>query len=95
MKTITRFIGAGILVFICFVLLKCSNNKECASYVSQLEWTRDAVIYEVNIRQYSPEGTFKAFENDLPRLKEMGIDIIWLMQESYTDTDGSGDQRSG
>ena len=43
------------------------------------EWSRNATIYEVNIRQYTPEGTFKAFEAHLPRLKEMGIDIIWLM----------------
>jgi 1,4-alpha-glucan branching enzyme len=43
------------------------------------EWTSSATIYEVNIRQFTPEGTFKAFESHLPRLKEMGIDILWLM----------------
>jgi 1,4-alpha-glucan branching enzyme len=43
------------------------------------EWSKNATIYEVNVRQYTPEGTFKAFEAHLPRLKEMGIDIIWLM----------------
>src|ERR1035437_9735592 len=42
-------------------------------------WARNAVIYEVNIRQYTPEGTFKAFEQHLPRLKEMRVDILWLM----------------
>lgn len=43
------------------------------------EWSKNATIYEVNIRQYTQEGTFKAFEKHLPRLKKMGIDIIWLM----------------
>lgn len=43
------------------------------------EWSKNATIYEVNIRQYTPEGTFKAFESHLPRLKAMGIDILWLM----------------
>lgn len=43
------------------------------------EWSKNATIYEVNVRQYTPEGTFKAFESHLPRLKKMGIDIIWLM----------------
>lgn len=43
------------------------------------EWTKNAVIYEVNIRQYTPEGTFKAFETHLPRLKELGVDVLWLM----------------
>jgi len=44
-----------------------------------LEWVRNANIYEVNIRQYTPEGTFKAFSAHLPRLKEMGVDVLWLM----------------
>lgn len=43
------------------------------------EWSKNAVMYEVNIRQYTPEGTFKAFEEHLPRLKEMGVDILWFM----------------
>ncbi|WP_075344259.1 alpha-amylase family glycosyl hydrolase [Tenacibaculum agarivorans] len=38
-----------------------------------------AVIYEANIRQYSPEGTFDAFTKDIPQLKELGVKIIWLM----------------
>ena len=43
------------------------------------EWSKNATIYEVNIRQYTPEGTFRAFESHLPRLKAMGVDILWLM----------------
>lgn len=42
-------------------------------------WTLNANIYEVNIRQYTPEGTFNAFARHLPRLKAMGVDILWLM----------------
>ncbi len=42
-------------------------------------WAYDAVIYEVNIRQFTKEGTFKAFQKHLPQLKEMGVGIIWLM----------------
>lgn len=36
-------------------------------------------IYEVNIRQYTPEGTFEAFRKHLPRLQKMGVKILWLM----------------
>jgi cyclomaltodextrinase / maltogenic alpha-amylase / neopullulanase len=43
------------------------------------EWSKDAVIYEVNIRQFSPEGNLVAVEKQLPRLAEMGVDILWLM----------------
>ena len=42
-------------------------------------WAYNAVIYEVNLRQYTPEGTFEAFSNHLPRLKDLGVDILWLM----------------
>lgn len=38
-----------------------------------------SVIYEVNIRQYTPEGTFRAFEKHIPRLRQLGVDILWLM----------------
>ena len=47
--------------------------------LSHPEWSRNAVIYEVNVRQYTPEGTFRAFSKHLPRLKELGADILWLM----------------
>lgn len=43
------------------------------------EWSKNAVIYQLNTRQFSEEGTFKAAQKQLPRLKELGIDIIWLM----------------
>ena len=42
-------------------------------------WASNANIYEVNIRQYTPEGTFNAFAKNLPRLKKMGVDILWFM----------------
>jgi glycosidase len=42
-------------------------------------WARNATIYEVNVRQYTKAGTFRAFESQLPRLKSMGVDILWLM----------------
>lgn len=43
------------------------------------EWSYNKSIYEVNIRQYTIEGTFRAFEKHLPRLKQLGADILWLM----------------
>lgn len=43
------------------------------------EWTKDAAIYQVNTRQFTPEGTFRAAERELPRLKALGVDILWLM----------------
>lgn len=42
-------------------------------------WIKKSTVYEVFIRQYTRQGTIKAFGEHLPRLKEMGIEIIWLM----------------
>lgn len=47
--------------------------------VAMPEWAASANIYEVNIRQYTPEGTFAAFIPHISRLKKMGVDILWLM----------------
>lgn len=47
--------------------------------ITHPDWSKNATIYEVNLRQYTQEGTFAAFEKHLPRLKKMGVDIIWLM----------------
>lgn len=43
------------------------------------EWILQSNVYEVNIRQYTPEGTFRAFAPHFSRLKAMGVDILWLM----------------
>jgi hypothetical protein len=43
------------------------------------DWIRQSNIYEVNVRQYTKEGTFNAFAASLPRLKAMGVDILWFM----------------
>ncbi|MBF9238115.1 DUF3459 domain-containing protein [Hymenobacter sp. BT683] len=42
-------------------------------------WAASATIYQVNVRQFSPEGTFRAVEPHLPRLQKMGVGILWLM----------------
>jgi glycosidase len=78
MKTLTKF----ILMLCCISLLfTACKTKTAVTYVkaNYPDWAKNAVIYEVNVRQYTPEGTFKAFEAKLPRLKELGVDILWFM----------------
>ena len=55
------------------------GSGEQADVLVHAEWTKNATIYEVNVRQHTPEGTFNALIPDLPRLKELGADILWLM----------------
>ncbi|MDP3437618.1 MAG: alpha-amylase family glycosyl hydrolase [Bacteroidales bacterium] len=64
------------------VAISCNGNRgeaENQSTVIHPEWVKSAVIYEVNVRQFSPEGTFRAFENHIPRLDDLGVDILWFM----------------
>jgi alpha-amylase len=58
-----------------------TSTEEVKSEIAQFspEVEENAVIYEVNIRQYSPEGTFNEFTKDIPKLKELGVKIIWVM----------------
>ncbi len=73
------------IIFIAAILVivsACKTKTESAARGGKLvhaDFTRNATIYEVNVRQYTPEGTFKAFQQHLPRLKKMGVDILWLM----------------
>jgi glycosidase len=43
------------------------------------DWARGSTIYEINVRQFSASGKFAAVTADLPRLKALGVDILWLM----------------
>jgi 1,4-alpha-glucan branching enzyme len=47
--------------------------------VTHPEWAKTAALYELNTRQFTSEGTFRAAQRELPRLKALGVDIIWLM----------------
>ena len=44
-----------------------------------LDWIYNSNIYEVNLRQYSLEGSFLAFVKELPRLRDMGVETLWFM----------------
>ncbi len=69
------------LIIAAFALFGCKSARPEGNFsnVEHPEWVKDAVIYEVNIRQYTPEGTFAAFEQHLDRLQQLGVDVLWLM----------------
>ena len=84
MKKNTPFLSFIFLISVSF--FSCSpryapivNNGAANTSFSHPSWSEKSNIYEVNLRQYSQEGTFKAFEKSLPRLKEMGVRILWFM----------------
>jgi len=80
MKSLSQIIACSILLAACGPAEKKEvESSQPAEPVSHDEWSKNATIYEVNIRQHTPEGTFKAFETEIPRLNKMGIKILWFM----------------
>ena len=67
-----------LLLAIVAAAVACGDKSKKAT-VEAGDWTEDAVIYELNIRQATTEGTLKAAEAKLPELKELGADVVWLM----------------
>ena len=74
------------LLILCLAVLSLAACKKTRS--AHPDWTYNSVMYEVNIRQFSPEGTFAGVEAQLPRLKELGVDILWLMPMYEIGTEG-------
>ena len=68
-----------LLAIIGLGILSCSPQKSLKMTESPAEWKHHTNIYEVNVRQYTKEGTFRAFEKEMPRLKEMGVKTLWFM----------------
>ena len=64
------------LITILLIFSGCRKNIDSEKIKINV---KNAVIYEVNIRQYSELGTFEEFTKDIPMLKELGVKIIWAM----------------
>jgi glycosidase len=50
-----------------------------ASGFAHEPWSRQASVYAVNVRQYTVEGTLRAFEAELPRLADLGVGMLWFL----------------
>jgi cyclomaltodextrinase / maltogenic alpha-amylase / neopullulanase len=79
LSLLTVFLAVAFLIAGCSLFSKKKEIKPLISDVVHPEWSKNIVMYEVNVRQYTPEGTLKAFEEHLPRLKTLGVDVLWFM----------------
>lgn len=69
-----------IALFLLFFLLSCSKENSARTKNQNFnDLVNKAVVYELFVRDFTPEGTFKATEEKVPYLKKLGVDIIWLM----------------
>lgn len=93
-RSLTRFAALSITVILGISTVACSSKSDNrndttaeTTTVAAVEestrqvasWSDEAIIYEVNVRQYTEDGTFAAFSEHLDRLKEMGINTLWFM----------------
>ena len=84
----------NLFIYILFVGLSSGCNNQQAPVVSQSptivtmtgnndipepDWAPSASLYQCNVRQFSPEGNFAGVTRQIPRLKELGVDVLWLM----------------
>lgn len=83
MKTLLRLF---LLIMICIITTQCRQTPKKQATISSEEykftlpdWAKNAVIYEVNVRQFTPEGTFNGLSQHVDRIAKMGVDILWLM----------------
>lgn len=77
-------IRRGSFIFASLVVLACSNSqinttKNEKNMSMSADWKNSTNVYEVNVRQYTKEGSFNAFVKELPRLKDMGVQTLWFM----------------
>ena len=72
-------IHSAVLFAALLTILLPSCKKAPQEAALHPEWSYGTVMYEVNVRQFTPEGTFAGVQGQLPRLRELGVDILWFM----------------
>jgi glycosidase len=78
MKKLIHLLLASLIAGFLLVSCNCNRPDPCTQLTFP-EWSINATIYEVNLRQFTAEGTIAAFREHLPRLKDLGVDILWFM----------------
>ena len=68
-----------ILLIFLFLIANNFSSAQNIKSVKHPDWSYNLSIYEVNTRQYTPEGTFEAFDTHIKELKDMGVGIVWFM----------------
>ena len=78
----------GVLAALSSLFGTAQTAAPAKTTVNHPDWSRNAVIYEVNLRQFTPEGTLQAFKPHIERLKDLGVDILWFMPIHPISEDG-------
>jgi glycosidase len=84
-----KYLLCGAIVLLAGVIIFAGCKRKSApekvkaepftSAVVHPDWSKSVNFYEVNLRQYTDEGSIQAFSEHLPRLRELGVDVLWFM----------------
>lgn len=85
-KNSNRFVASVFIVLVGCLMLSfvgCKPNSKQPRTKDTFElpynYLKDAVIYEVNLRQFTADGTIASFRKELKNLKDLGVKILWFM----------------
>lgn len=78
-RSLRRVERRSLLVFVLLWALPALVSAQPGPYTDPPKWVHDKVLYEVNLRQFSRAGTVEAFSDQLPRLKALGVGVVWFM----------------
>jgi glycosidase len=87
MMNMEKLLIAGAIFLLLLLIVGCrkriaESKLSSGTFTSEIahpEWSKNVILYEVNVRQYTKEGTFQSFATHLPRLRDLGIDVLWFM----------------
>ncbi len=78
-----KFLSMVCIIIIGGFITGCETDRDDITLLQSAriseDWVRDAIIYEIYPRSFSPEGNFAGIEDRLPELKELGVTVLWLM----------------
>ncbi|MEZ4893838.1 MAG: alpha-amylase family glycosyl hydrolase [Saprospiraceae bacterium] len=79
----------SIIITGLILIESCTDNKQegnmqntgerMEKHYEAPEWAYNSILYECNVRQFSAEGNLAGVTKQLPRIKELGVDVLWLM----------------
>jgi glycosidase len=76
-------VALGLVLAIFFTACKASSGitkkEPVKTAVKHTEWTRNMVLYEINVRQFSKSGTFAGVDSSLTQIKDLGVNVLWFM----------------
>lgn len=78
-RILVIIIGLALVAIACVPKQLVTVKAPFTSVVKHADWTRNMVLYEINVRQFSQEGTFAGVEKALPQIKELGVNVLWFM----------------